>query len=210
MENRAASTTLLQAGIVAKLRSELTIEIASERQVVYILVQVRKLLELNGHQLRFPALKFYCDWATHAEMEREGAKRIVRRLDEWQRLSEEAMKAHDAGVEGNLDRSFLAQMYDLTGLSNFKAQLAGFLNLNGVDAAIVADKTKWATFIRYFCSTVSACPLKCSEPGLQHVDEVILTLLDLKPSEMDDWTLVVRWTWISKTSGHESRTHAFF
>jgi hypothetical protein len=210
MKNTSASVTLLQATIMDKLRSELTIDIASERQVVYILVQVRKLLELNADQQRFPALKFYCDWATHAEMEREGAKRIVRRLNEWQRLSEEAVKARDAGIERNPEKSFLAEMYELTGLGNFKAQLADFLNVRDIDAAIVTDSTKWATFIRYYCSTVSACPLKCRERGLQHVDEVILTLLNLEPSQMGDWTLVVRWTWISKTTGHESRTHAFF
>jgi len=195
---------------VDELRSELTVDIASERQVVYILVQVRKLLELDADQQRFPALKFYCDWATHAEMEREAAKRIVRRLDEWQRLSEETIKVRDAGVERNLDKSLLAEMYDLTGLANFKAQLADLLKLHSIDTAIVTDKTKWATFMRYYCSTVSACPLKCCEPGSRHVDEVILTLLDLEPSRTGDWTLVVRWSWISKTTGHESRTHAFF
>jgi hypothetical protein len=193
-----------------KLRSELAVGIASERQVVYILVQVRKLLELHPDQERFPALKFYCDWATHVVMEREGAKRIVRRLDEWQRLSEEAIKARDAGVEQNLDKSFLTEMYNLTGLCNFKTQFTDLLALHGIDSAIVTDKTKWAAFMKYYCSTVSARPLKCSEAGSQHVDEVILTLLDLEPSPTGDWTLAVRWSWISKTTGHESRTHAFF
>lgn len=64
----------MKKDIWSKLRRELNEPISSERQVVYILVELRKLLELSGSDEHFPALNFYCDWALHAVLDQEGAQ----------------------------------------------------------------------------------------------------------------------------------------
>ena len=57
--------------IVKKLRDELDRDINGEPQVIYILSSVRKLMEsdrINGGLNNYKVLKFYCDWALHAEI----------------------------------------------------------------------------------------------------------------------------------------------
>jgi len=49
--------------------------LTSEQQVVYILVEMRKLLEPNNDKDRFPALNFYCDCAAHPAFDRVGVCR---------------------------------------------------------------------------------------------------------------------------------------
>ena len=58
----------MKPDILAKLAEELRHDITSERQAVYALVELRKLMELNGdggEKSRYYALEFYCDWAVH-------------------------------------------------------------------------------------------------------------------------------------------------
>lgn len=51
-----------------KLHVELSGEIKSEAQVIYILSRIRKILEIeNDKELK--VLKFYCDWALHSEID---------------------------------------------------------------------------------------------------------------------------------------------
>lgn len=58
--------------IQEKLANKLKESINEESQVVYILSRVRKILEIDQHknQGKYKKLKFYCDWALHAEIEK--------------------------------------------------------------------------------------------------------------------------------------------
>lgn len=53
-----------------KLKIELEKEIKDEAQVIYILSRIRKILEIGGksQKKKHSILKFYCDWALHAEI----------------------------------------------------------------------------------------------------------------------------------------------
>jgi hypothetical protein len=68
--------------ILSKLDTELQQEITSERQIVYILVETRKLLEDLPETDGFETLDFYCNWAVHRQMDRASAKALVRRVDQ--------------------------------------------------------------------------------------------------------------------------------
>jgi hypothetical protein len=52
---------MMERDIVHKLTEELAQNINSERQVVYILIEIRKLLEKEEALEKFPDLKLCCD-----------------------------------------------------------------------------------------------------------------------------------------------------
>jgi hypothetical protein len=54
----------MKPDILTKLAAELGEPIGSERQVVDIMVELRKLIELNGDGAQYKALKFHCDWVS--------------------------------------------------------------------------------------------------------------------------------------------------
>mgnify|MGYP001574195583 CR=1 FL=1 len=62
--------------IKEKLRQELATEIKTEAQAVYILARIRKILEIDGVR-GYGILKFYCNWALHAEIEDTDAVREI-------------------------------------------------------------------------------------------------------------------------------------
>src|SRR6185503_7733424 len=80
----------MKDALLGKLAKELNDSITSERQAVYILVLLRKLIELNGHKKdpKYFALNFYCSWAVHTKMSRDGALEIVKRFNRYQQLNE--------------------------------------------------------------------------------------------------------------------------
>jgi hypothetical protein len=54
--------------IVGKLRMKLQEKIVSECQIVYILVEIRKLLNLRNQRTAFSILNLYCNWAVHVPL----------------------------------------------------------------------------------------------------------------------------------------------
>jgi hypothetical protein len=74
----------MERDIVHKLTEELAQQIISERQAVYILVELRKLLEKNDTLNEYGALKLCCDWAAHPKLSRASAHAITKLFDEYE------------------------------------------------------------------------------------------------------------------------------
>jgi hypothetical protein len=68
--------------IVSKLCQELGQEFVSERQVVYVLAETRKILEVTPSEEKYPSLRFFCDWVLHTTMSRKSAQVVLRNFDE--------------------------------------------------------------------------------------------------------------------------------
>jgi hypothetical protein len=68
--------------IIAKLRAELEAGITTEVQAVYLLAGIRKLIERDEAEDDYPALKFHCDWALHARLDRRSARVMLKLFDD--------------------------------------------------------------------------------------------------------------------------------
>jgi hypothetical protein len=77
---------LLEMGrdIVQKLAEEFALRITSERQVVYILVELRKLLEKRGTLQSYRALELCCGWAAHSKLDRSSAREVTKLFDRYE------------------------------------------------------------------------------------------------------------------------------
>jgi hypothetical protein len=68
--------------IVEKLHGHLAGGIDNEPAVVYLLVELRKLLELDGRKQEFPLLNFYGNWVVHTRLDGSAiADKIIRYMD---------------------------------------------------------------------------------------------------------------------------------
>jgi len=64
----------MEADIISKLKKFLTdhSSLAEENHVVYLLVEIRKLMDRVGcSEEKFQILRFYCDWILHTEKSRQ-------------------------------------------------------------------------------------------------------------------------------------------
>src|SRR5690349_16093577 len=75
---------MAQGAIIGKLNAILRLGIDSECAVVYVLCEVRKLLELIPTNQRPFALNMYCHWALHVELHgRDTILPFLQRVDTY-------------------------------------------------------------------------------------------------------------------------------
>jgi hypothetical protein len=170
---------------------------------MYVLVELRKLMELNGDLDNYPALKFYCDWVAHSSMDRSAAQRIVERFDRYEQLLHEG--AFDAGQEVHeRDKELLAELRETLELTNFQRELGQYLTSHVLDAIPFETWGSWITFMTHYAAVVQDCPLKCRGQDLAFVDEVVARVVKEENDDDEDnlsGELDIEWRWVSKHTG---------
>jgi len=70
--------------IVGKLQLHLAKPVDSEPAVVYLLAEVRKLLELDDPEHKMGALWMYCHWALHVDLDSpKTTESFLEKVDRW-------------------------------------------------------------------------------------------------------------------------------
>lgn len=140
--------------IVAKLKKELAQPITTECQVVYILVELRKLLDSRERDARFESLKFYCDWAMHTTMSWRGARNFITSVD--------TLFSTIASV--SITREENDRLAELLYLESFRKQLRALLNSEGLPER-VCESAEWFNFLDCYSRVIEDCPLVYQNPG---------------------------------------------
>ena len=153
----------MQNDILEKLTRELNNIITTEAQTVYLLVQIRKLMEHKSKKT-FDTLKMFCDWALHIELSRN--KQIIELLKEF----DEAMKRENNGY-GPIK-------YDYLSLKKFKEAMKEFLTEFNLPQNILKSR-EWSLFLRLYTSVVSDCPVTKKDYPFKFIEEISMS--DLQP-----------------------------
>lgn len=68
--------------ILSKINEPLSSRIKREETVIYILVQIYKILETEGERRKYPILEFFRNWVAHHELDRENARIVLEKYIE--------------------------------------------------------------------------------------------------------------------------------
>jgi hypothetical protein len=137
--------------IVDKLYLELQRPIETEMQVVYILVELRKMLEHDGKKKQYPVLNMYGNWAVHTKLSGSDiADRIVRLCDQvtYRKINE--------NVDIDIENEFVAFFDE----SLLRRELQAFLEEIGLPTEICTDTAKWHDFRKKLASIIEDSPLE--------------------------------------------------
>lgn len=173
--------------IVYKLSEEFAQDITSERQVVYILVEIRKLLEKKDDLDKYPDLKLCCDWATHPKLDRKSAQRIAMLFDRY-----EAKYRRD-GV--GVNQAEIPELVEFCEHSRFRAQFIEACESNDVPTGALRNDDWWRFFLEQFSEVVRDCPLEAKGDSTTHVTRV--TASAISPESIGVWgrQFAICWTW---------------
>lgn len=158
-----------KSAIEEKLRRELiSPEPLTELRVVYILVEVRKLIQRQYEMDVYETLCFYCDWAVHAHLSRRRAQDVLRLFDDAHpRL------CRDEALPRELDKA----IKNLTDLQLLKHDLDKFLNASSLPTESVIH-AHWSEFVRSYAAVIEDCPLLVSANHLRNLKSVTVTVED--------------------------------
>jgi len=150
--------------IVAKIRREIERGITTESQAVYVLVEIRKLLDRDRLANRpYDSIRLYSDWVVHVALEGPRAQEIVKTAD----------TLYPKLVTGTLSESERAQFSRLFSLHAFREELGQFLQTKNIPP--MSDEG-WNSFLASFLNVIEDCPLLCktTDATLTNVDEVVV------------------------------------
>lgn len=153
--------------IVEKIKAVIKSPVTSEHQVVYILVQIRKVAERRANVSLGNTLRLYCDWVVHPWLDRKGAKEIVKVFDEFRSAS------IAPGGQRNARSEAQATVDRLLDFSELRAELVEFLTTIG--ASNVRDDW-WERFAFHLAHVIEDCPVRANGNGTGRVCEVTVTI----------------------------------
>jgi hypothetical protein len=136
-----------------------------ESDVVYFLVEVRKLIENLGG--RYPTLTFFCDWILHSRMTRKTAKLVLREFDDYLTNRRLGLKSE----EESMDR-----MYPLISLRIFHQDLFYLLAEHGLSTDVHSSLDNLGPFLGLYVDIISKVPLIADDPKLQlrNLDRILV------------------------------------
>jgi hypothetical protein len=201
--------------IASKLEQEFNQSIKTERQVVYILAQIRKLMELEKSQNRYVALNFHCNWALHPELSisAEG-RRIVEIFDRAEAFLIQMENTVPGQPMANPDSSWMEPLENVVELSHLKSEFQQFCHDHGISGKLVTSETEWLNFIDKYAFVIEEVPLVSSDANLQHVKKVITRRIPI-PSGMNAaevgkrYYLAIQWEWMSPNGVQKVRQSIF-
>jgi hypothetical protein len=179
----------MERDIAYKLTQELDQEIHSERQVVYILVELRKLLEKKGllDNERYRALKLCCDWAVHPKLTFASAQAITALFDRY----ESAYRREPVGVS----QAGIPELVEFCEHSRFRGQFIDACGAIGISAAAVANDDWWRSFLRRFSEVVRDCPLEAKAQNTTYVTRVTASAIDPTSVGILYKQFAISWQW---------------
>lgn len=160
--------------IVSKLDEHLSKGVGTECEVVYLLAEIRKLLERDMPKAQPSALRMFCHWALHVDLTNaHTTQQFLELVDKW--------IVHS--VAGFLETHpwTISQEYylfkDFMYLDAFRRQLSTFLGQYGLSRDIAEDDNKWYNFLAAYGGVIEdgSLSIKANPNPLQAVDEIIFS-----------------------------------
>lgn len=151
--------------ILRKLHDEFQQKIRSERQVVYIMAQIRKVIEDDE---KFEVLKFHCDWVMHSRLDRRSAKELLDKLN----------SRYDDVHGANGTPEAIKKLGQELGLEALHAEFHKFLKQHGLDDSF-CNAEWWFGFLSYYLRVIQDCPLGGEAQADWSFDSVVLVDPDL-------------------------------
>jgi hypothetical protein len=183
----------MKEDIAAKLNRELGQEIVSERQVVYILVEARKLLEQQKTLDNFRALKLCSDWAVHPKLKGPDSQAVLRHFDAYE------AEYRRTGV--TMAEYQLEPLRDFLSHKRFRAEFIEALSPYDITVDRFASDEFWRPFIQYYTSVIQDCPLEAVDSNTQIVTHVSALAWPKQTAEAAyPGKRVIQWNWTLKDS----------
>lgn len=131
--------------VLRKLQRLLDRPITNEMQVVYLLVELRKLMDLEAYQDKM--LRMFCNWVVHTSLDRpgDGSTLILREFDDL--------------VAELRERQTLTPDRSQVSLGTFREALSRCFGEFGLTAAFAKTLAGWKRFFTLYASIVSECPI---------------------------------------------------
>ena len=174
--------------IIDKLRDHINAGIRKEADALYLLAEVRKLLEQQGLKEGHKYLTFHCDWVVHPKMTGPMAQRILQKFDEANIHLKNGLHVHELpnGLNHEIDR--------ISKLRYFEDELSVYLKTNGLPDLSAVRPDGWSHFFHLYAQIVEECPLVMTAGNGKSIEKVTVHFELAKQQVKDE--MLYKMTWV--------------
>jgi hypothetical protein len=159
----------MKNGIIGKLHSHLKNAIKSECAVIYLLAEVRKILEVDDPQRTRGSLWMYCHWALHVDLDSPKTTiDFLKRVDLWVCNSVAYLTPRPGW-------KFLDEVYlfrDFVYLETFRQQLGDFLRQYSLPDSLTSNDDAWFAFLAAYGGVIEDGTLSMKSDKNKEIDAV--------------------------------------
>jgi hypothetical protein len=155
--------------IVMKLNNFLAEPIDSECKAVYLLCQIRKLLEHVPVAQRPFALKMHCHWALHVDLDfKNTVTPFLQQVDDY--VHGVLVERQDLGASYQTVSEFLT-------LDTLRSQLREFFQWRDIRTDLTDDDARWDEFVKHYAGVIEdgSLSIRAENHGMKHVKQVTFT-----------------------------------
>jgi hypothetical protein len=139
-----------QPSIEHKLSLEFKKDIVDESQVVYILVETRKLLEHDNAKSQYQTINFYRNWAVHTKLALSA-------------LADELVGLFDDYISSN-NKTASNRLETLIKPTTLRDELTTFLAVHNLTFPSCTDDILWKRFVKLLAGVIEDAPLHYLPP----------------------------------------------
>jgi hypothetical protein len=174
----------MQNAIIDKLARHLSAPIDTECKVVYLLCEVRKILDRKTAPL---GLLMYADWAVHVTLDRNpGAEQLLGEVDQ--------LVAQYLRQGSPAPRRRTATEKELVFIGSFREELRAFLASFGLPTDLCDDHERWFKFVTAYAGVIEDGDLIYkAKKGLRYVKRLIFTKGKQTTDEDADLPFIINW-----------------
>jgi len=169
---------MAHTALIEKIRRTLEKGIDSEPEAMYLLAEIRKVMELEKSQDSYEALYVHCCWAVHAQLTKEIARRIVRPFDSQLKLAM-AMSNAPNGTKLNVDWAVINEASERIQLTQFRNDFQRFISKHGLVPVIVDDDSRWFRFLGLYSLVIEETPLRCLDDSTEHIKHLFVRRMEI-------------------------------
>jgi hypothetical protein len=154
--------------IKGKLFTVLNANPATEKDVIYAFVKIRKILEHDGDKQKYALVNLFCNWLLHVELDNRTVGAVLNALDgEFRNFDPARPYAFDPKCI----------VSDTLSFQIFRNELMEFLHRNDLPTVWMEDMVAWPVFLRFYGEEVRNTPLKLNgdKYPLVYIAQVVIT-----------------------------------
>jgi hypothetical protein len=166
--------------LLRKIQGVLNKRITNEGKVVYLMVELRKLMDRENYT--DPVLRTFGDWVVHIGLTRSKGSEFI--LNEFDHLMIELF-----------DQNRKSNQLTHISLTGFRVALHHCFKEFGLTDNFIKDSKNWKRFVQLYCVIVAECPItfKASKSNLKYIKQVEITGVSRYKDEWRsiDWRLTM-------------------
>src|SRR5438067_1159788 len=120
-------------------------------EVVYLMVQLRKLLDREHGRDQFPKIRFYCDWTVHTS--KDGNLGAIR--DIMEKLENSVSNGSPYPTQ---------DAFSFFSLSELRDEISSRFRIHGLRTIVFQDDTHWKQFVAVLIQVLEDQPIKIRNP----------------------------------------------